>query len=56
MQLHLKIRIAPEDIAARGGARGMVHIDWMIRSDRIDIDGLDPAGGRTPIMRKGEWA
>jgi aminopeptidase len=34
----------------------MIHIDWMIGSDRIDIDGLDADGDRTPVMRKGEWA
>jgi aminopeptidase len=48
--------LSPEDIAARGGNQSMIHIDWMIGSDRIDIDGLDADGGRTPIMRKGEWA
>ena len=34
----------------------MIHIDWMIGSDKIDIDGLDANGGRTPVFRKGEWA
>ena len=48
--------LSPEDIAARGGNQSMIHIDWMIGSDRIDIDGLDADGARTPIMRKGEWA
>ena len=48
--------LTPEEIAARGGNKSMIHIDWMIGSDRIDIDGIDPAGARTPIMRKGEWA
>ena len=48
--------LTPQEIAARGGNKSMIHIDWMIGSDRIDIDGLDPAGARTPIMRKGEWA
>ncbi len=48
--------LTPQEIAARGGNKSMIHIDWMIGSDRIDIDGLDAAGARTPIMRKGEWA
>jgi aminopeptidase len=34
----------------------MIHIDWMIGSDRIDIDGLDANGARTPVFRMGEWA
>jgi aminopeptidase len=48
--------LSPEEIAARGGNKSMIHIDWMIGSDRIDIDGLDADGDRTPVMRKGEWA
>jgi aminopeptidase len=48
--------LSPKDIAARGGNKSMIHIDWMIGSDRIDIDGLDADGGRTPIIRNGEWA
>ena len=49
-------KLSPEEIAARGGNKSMIHIDWMIGSDRIDIDGLDADGGRTPVFRKGEWA
>ncbi|TIT59653.1 MAG: aminopeptidase, partial [Mesorhizobium sp.] len=30
--------------------------DWMIGSDRIDIDGVGKGGSRVPVMRKGEWA
>jgi aminopeptidase len=33
----------------------MIHIDWMIGSGEIDVDGLDAQGGRVPLMRKGEW-
>ncbi len=49
-------KLTPEEIAARGGNKSMIHIDWMIGSDRIDIDGLDASGARTPVFRKGEWA
>jgi aminopeptidase len=49
-------KLTPEEIAARGGNKSMIHIDWMIGSDKIDIDGLEANGGRTPIFRKGEWA
>jgi aminopeptidase len=49
-------KATPEEIAARGGNKSMIHIDWMIGSDKIDIDGLDASGGRTPVFRKGEWA
>jgi aminopeptidase len=49
-------KLTPEEIAARGGNTSMIHIDWMIGSDKIDIDGLDASGARTPVFRKGEWA
>jgi aminopeptidase len=49
-------KLTPDEIAARGGNKSLIHIDWMIGSDRIDIDGLDEKGGRTPVFRKGEWA
>jgi len=49
-------KLSPEEIAERGGNKSMIHIDWMIGSDLIDIDGLDADGGRTPVFRKGEWA
>jgi aminopeptidase len=48
--------LTSDEIAARGGNKSMIHIDWMIGSDKIDIDGLDANGGRTPVLRKGEWA
>ncbi len=49
-------KLSPAEIAARGGNKSMIHIDWMIGSDQIEIDGLDAEGGRTPVFRKGEWA
>ncbi|MCO5063271.1 MAG: aminopeptidase [Rhizobiaceae bacterium] len=48
-------KLTAEEIAARGGNRSFIHIDWMIGSGEIDVDGLDSAGNRTPVMRKGEW-
>lgn len=48
--------LTPDQIAGRGGNKSLIHIDWMIGSGEIDIDGLDAGGNRTPVMRKGEWA
>jgi len=48
--------LSPERIAAQGGNKSMIHIDWMIGSDKLDIDGVDAKGARTPVFRKGEWA
>ena len=47
--------LSPEEIAARGGNSSAIHIDWMIGSGLIDIDGLHLDGSRVPLFRKGEW-
>lgn len=44
-----------DEVARRGGNASAIHIDWMIGSDRIDIDGLSQSGERVPVMRKGAW-
>ena len=48
--------LTPDQIAAQGGNKSFIHIDWMIGSAEIDIDGLHADGRRVPVMRKGEWA
>ncbi len=48
--------ITEEEVARRGGNSSFIHIDWMIGSDKIDIDGIGQDGSITPVMRKGEWA
>jgi len=48
--------LTPEQVAERGGNKSLIHIDWMIGSDKVDIDGIGADGSRTPVMRKGEWA
>jgi aminopeptidase len=39
-----------------GGNRSAVHVDFMIGSERLDIDGVLDGGGAEPLMRHGEWA
>lgn len=48
--------LTPDEIKAQGGNSSLIHIDWMIGSGEIDIDGLAEDGSRVPVMRKGEWA
>lgn len=48
--------LSPEQIAAQGGNKSVIHIDWMIGSQHIDIDGIGADGSRTPVFRQGEWA
>ncbi len=46
--------LSEEELIARGANHSIIHIDWMIGSDKIDIDGLKD-GARHPLMRAGEW-
>jgi aminopeptidase len=50
------VKLTPEQIAAQGGNKSLIHIDWMIGSAEIDIDGIHADGRRVPVFRKGEWA
>ncbi|MBS7546143.1 aminopeptidase [Ancylobacter oerskovii] len=48
--------LSPEELAARGANSSLIHIDWMIGSGEIDVDGLKADGSAEPVMRQGEWA
>jgi len=39
-----------------GGNRSGVHVDFMIGSGGLDVDGVLPGGATEPLMRAGEWA
>ncbi|MCB1408404.1 MAG: aminopeptidase [Rhodobacteraceae bacterium] len=43
------------EVARRGGNASAIHIDWMIGSGQIDVDGLRQDGTRVPVMRQGAW-
>lgn len=49
-------KITKEQVKAQGGNSSQIHIDWMIGSDQIDIDGITQDGEKVPVFRKGEWA
>jgi aminopeptidase len=49
-------KLTPQQIAAQGGNKSLIHIDWMIGSAGTDIDGVHSDGRRVPVFRKGEWA
>ncbi len=45
-----------DELARRGANTSLIHIDWMIGSNEIDVDGILPNGQSEPVMRAGEWA
>ena len=48
--------LSQEEVVARGGNSSMIHVDWMIGSGAINIDGLDTEGNKIPVFRNGERA
>jgi len=48
-------KLTPEELAAKGANDSLIHVDWMIGSERLDIDGITAADVAEPLMRKGEW-
>lgn len=48
-------KLTPEELAERGANDSLIHVDWMIGSGQIDVDGLTGSGDAEPLMRQGEW-
>jgi aminopeptidase len=47
--------LTPEQLSTLGANSSLIHVDWMIGSNRIDVDGISAAGDSEPVMRAGEW-
>jgi aminopeptidase len=48
--------LTDEEFISAGGNVSLNHVDFMIGSPQMDIDGIKDDGTREPIMRQGEWA
>jgi aminopeptidase len=42
-------------LAAKGANSSLIHVDWMIGSATMNVDGLAADGSSQPLMRLGEW-
>ncbi|MFL6427105.1 MAG: aminopeptidase, partial [Acidobacteriaceae bacterium] len=42
-------------LAEKGANDSLIHVDWMIGSGEIDLDGITADNNPEPLMRKGEW-
>lgn len=47
--------LSEEERLEKGANDSMVHVDWMIGSAEIDVDGVRVDGSTVPLMRSGEW-
>ena len=48
-------KLTPAELAAKGANDSLIHVDWMIGSGTLDIDGITQSGHAEPLMRQGEW-
>jgi aminopeptidase len=48
--------LTEEEFTAAGGNTSLTHVDFMIGSPQMDIDGITENGSHEPVMRAGEWA
>jgi aminopeptidase len=44
-----------DKLGERGANTSLIHIDWMIGSGAIDLDGITQSGAVEPLMRGGEF-
>jgi aminopeptidase len=49
-------KLTPPQLTEKGANTSLIHIDWMIGSGQVNVDGIRGDGGREPLMRGGEWA
>jgi aminopeptidase len=48
--------LTDEEFIQSGGNVSLNHVDFMIGSPEMNIDGITKDGAHEPVMRKGEWA
>jgi aminopeptidase len=48
--------LTDEQFMQRGGNVSLAHVDFMIGSQALDIDGIREDGSAEPVMRSGDWA
>jgi len=48
-------KLSKEALAKLGANESLIHVDWMIGSGKMDVDGITAVGESEPLMRQGEW-
>ena len=48
-------KLTPEQLANLGANDSLIHVDWMIGSGQMNVDGITADDKIEPLMRQGEW-
>ncbi len=48
--------MTPEQLQENGLNESITHVDFMIGSAEMDIDGITADGNIEPVFRNGNWA
>ncbi|MFC9596551.1 aminopeptidase [Peribacillus butanolivorans] len=48
--------MSPEELAENGLNESLAHVDFMIGSDKMNIEGIKKDGSSEPVFRNGDWA
>ena len=48
-------KMTTEELTTRGANESLIHVDWMIGSSDMDVDGVRADGTTEALMRQGEW-
>src|SRR5690242_17974779 len=48
-------KMSQEELTKLGANESLIHVDWMIGSAEMDVDGVAADGTSEPLMRSGEW-
>ena len=48
-------KMSSDELTALGANSSLIHVDWMIGSAAMDVDGIAKDGTAEPLMRSGEW-
>jgi len=49
-------KMSEDELAALGANSSLIHVDWMIGTAEMDVDGITAGSTAEPLMRAGDWA
>jgi aminopeptidase len=49
-------KMEQDALSALGANSSLIHVDWMIGSAQMDVEGITTNGSSEPLMRSGAWA